>query len=1642
MKKNSIRLMAGMLSAVMLFTSESMVTLAYTAPAEIFSETGNESVEEQNPEIPDESETAITEEDHSNETDPEAEPKDELPGDTETDQETEQPKEEEPGDIETEQPGDGNTNDTETEVPGEDNTDKLPAESTSEISVSENSTEPFAENEDAPEMTDFSIVDEGGNLLDETKILYIEENSYRQLHVKLTPENAVADEVKWSSDNARISVTDGKVTMIPTDTGTSDGGVISGNVSAQIGEITKTCKVEFQPLMKDIIIVDQNGVAVPDSGITIQPGQQKKLGVKISPEGAVVDGQQPRWTLKSTTYLRIDANTGILTVRTTPKDFPYEDTITATVTNPHTRQKVTATCKVTIPAPGESDGIRCGDILFYCNGMQEHKQVDATSWEISANQRSQCTLTYLGDEEDETEYAIFYSISSSGINTNNTSRPGTRYSKSFTLSSARYPLQFVLGSRSVGDRGGYTLSPVYTIQPTLTNYKSTFTISSTTIRSIPGGPDQEIQVRRLPDTCEMKDVAWISGDERLVKIKERTEKGVILQFGQSVGTTQITAVAKDYRGQECYATCQVKLSMTLTDPTFSSESGGEMEEEKIDSDGDTYQNTYWLIDKGGKVSLSVRGLPKAQIYYTINGKDPETNGTLYREPITINAKTTIKAYAKLEGYGDSAVSEMEFRLGTSKLSIPASVTVAQDSTKTITTVTLPTGANPGDVTWGSSDDEVASAETIPDIQYDDEGNETSTTYKHVITPGSTAGKCTITAYVVDYAGRTLSADCQVTVTGKLELTPAEITLKEGDSTDIKFKTPPKNVEIRWDYPAKIITLTSSAAGAKITANQLDDTAAAQTVNVTASMTVEMDVEQEDGTTEKENRIYSARCQVTVEPKSYEVTFLGWNDTVAKTETVNRGQAATPPTEEEMNAAAPKGYAFDGWEGENAWSNIQDNTIIKAKPYRVKSYTITYETGSEGSNSPDNPGSYKVTDNTIVLEDAIPGAGSEKSFAGWYLNPDYSNSPVAEIPKGSTGDITLYAKWSSAGKGLRIDAIEDQYYTGKAIQPKVQVYDGDILLIQGTDYTIKYKNNTNAADTTVPNKAPTVTVTGKGNYKGTDTAVFVIHPQSIAQEETSVSIPAMCLAYNQGKKLTVVPTVTWNGKKLKNNTEFKVTKIVNKEIGTEVAECKEVGDYTVTVSGMGNFSGIRDISLTVTDKKLLSKVKFKGKLTDTSWDTLQGQTLGEKNIAVDTGITLTDGQYTLQKGIDYTVTYNTDIKKVGTYEAVFTGIGTKYAGTVTKTFKIIGKPINASKLIIDNLKNLTYDGTAQTFGDALKISYKNGKNNDLMKPGEDYELSYENTTNAGNKATVVITGINGYTGIVKKTFKITPYSMKDDLGQKITISLENGITSVPYEKGGAKPKAIVKYGDTTLTEGKDYTVKYKNNTKVADKDSLEPQKAPSFTVTGKGNFTGSAEPITFSISAQDIGMIAITAEDVMAAAPNAKKGETIGKTGAGKYKSTPKLIDGNGKALSAGTDYLKTYTYTNESGHVLGSKDQVSEGSILTVTVQGTKNYTGETKVSYRVLAAKMSVAQASVSIKQEAKAAIKYDLEPVTLKKDDLVVKIGKQTLSNDDYTIVSYVNNRKKGTAKVTIQGVGEYGGRKTINFLINPRIFTFIKP
>ena len=96
------------------------------------------------------------------------------------------------------------------------------------------------------------------------------------------------------------------------------------------------------------------------------------------------------------------------------------------------------------------------------------------------------------------------------------------------------------------------------------------------------------------------------------------------------------------------------------------------------------------------------------------------------------------------------------------------------------------------------------------------------------------------------------------------------------------------------------------------------------------------------------------------------------------------------------------------------------------------------------------------------------------------------------------------KWQDVKEGLYVKPVADQIYTGKAIKPAVEVYDGETLLQKNKDYTVSYKNNTKPNDASKAKTAPTITVTGKGNYKGTETVTFKILKKDLADADVAVA----------------------------------------------------------------------------------------------------------------------------------------------------------------------------------------------------------------------------------------------------------------------------------------------------------------------------------------------------------------------------------------------------------------------------------------------------------------------------------------------------------------------------------------------------------
>ena len=193
--------------------------------------------------------------------------------------------------------------------------------------------------------------------------------------------------------------------------------------------------------------------------------------------------------------------------------------------------------------------------------------------------------------------------------------------------------------------------------------------------------------------------------------------------------------------------------------------------------------------------------------------------------------------------------------------------------------------------------------------------------------------------------------------------------------------------------------------------------------------------------------------------------------------------------------------------------------------------------------------------------------------------------------------------------------------------------------------------------------------------------------------------------------------------------------------------------------------------------------------------------------------------------DYTV--GTEYKKgdkVGNYKFTVelnTAVKNYKIDTVTGALVVNPKSIAAPSVTINNPTDKTYTGSPCVQGVSVKDS-------EAKLTFDDISVTYENNINVGT-ATIIYTGKNNYTGEIRKNFKITEASITDDM-------IAN-IPSVTYNTKAHTPDVTVTFEGSTLEAGKDYDVAYTNNINAG---------TATVTVTGKGNFTGTASK-TFTIN---------------------------------------------------------------------------------------------------------------------------------------------------------------------------------------------------
>ena len=411
-----------------------------------------------------------------------------------------------------------------------------------------------------------------------------------------------------------------------------------------------------------------------------------------------------------------------------------------------------------------------------------------------------------------------------------------------------------------------------------------------------------------------------------------------------------------------------------------------------------------------------------------------------------------------------------------------------------------------------------------------------------------------------------------------------------------------------------------------------------------------------------------------------------------------------------------------------------------------------------------------------------------------------------------GQLTITPKSvdPEAGKGMSVGKLPHVTYNGESQKQKPEVKDGNTLLTEGADYTLSYSKDTTNVGTV------TVTVEGKGNYAGEAEVTYEILKRQVALKSASASkvydgtpltkpgVTVGCDGFVEGEVsgLKAIGTVT-------NVADGEV----DNEIVWDWAEGFGEGNYDITKTE-GKLS-IEPQSVDPDNPESYTGIKV-GELSDLLY---KGKDQFQEPTVTDAKGNL------LVKDRDYTLAFDGDAKNVteAGVSVTVSGIG-NYKGDFSRSYKILPREVTVKSASASK----AYDGTPLFSHDVVVTSAAGFVEDDVASmtaPNSITEvgsltneiaIEWSNDVAAGNYVVLKEEGV----------LEVTPKSVTAE-----GFSVE-GLNDVTYNGLAQQQEPTVKDGDKTLTKDKDYTLSFTED--VTNVGTVR------VTVTGKGNYTGSAD----------------------------------------------------------------------------------------------------------------------------------------------------------------------------------------------------------
>lgn len=672
-----------------------------------------------------------------------------------------------------------------------------------------------------------------------------------------------------------------------------------------------------------------------------------------------------------------------------------------------------------------------------------------------------------------------------------------------------------------------------------------------------------------------------------------------------------------------------------------------------------------------------------------------------------------------------------------------------------------------------------------------------------------------------------------------------------------------------------------------------------------------------------------------------------------------------------------------------------------------------------------------SDGKIIIEPT----GENRNFTGT-KEVAFTIAPK-DISKSKTAfanDIVLSAD------GETVASIPTQGYTGKNITPDIELQykvpaTDTKKLVLNTDYVVSIEKGIGPG-------IATMKFFGRGNYTGTVEQNF-----TIARDISGATVEGIEETYH------------YTGNEIKVEDNLKVSLF-----GSDVDPYQlDAADYNVTYKDNVN-AGTATVTISGNEKNFYTgsiekTFKIKANFGDDSTTVAEiedvprdpsdnsGKTYHPEALEITCGGNTFNNA---ESNENYDVTYENDTK-IGTATLTLTGKGEFYEGTKTVTYDIV--PANSTFKVVykngDKItdqkfcgKEITFDPESEDFPFTVYYVEEDGTTERELVYGTDYKLEYSNNVNANvtlqddgsfqdaaTKAEVVIRGIGKYKhGNMKTcTFTILPLLL-DDLVINDSKFLPEGSEDVigPREYTGktVTPSEIqiqnvdAETGDVIYTLTKeDYTLTPETELTGEDGSVVKTytyeagSKTACVTIKGNGQNCIGTKTIEYDIAQMDITKtkITTTAQEY---------------TGYALQPDVQVVNPLNDNAvLVLNEDYFLEYENNVDAG--------VATVRVVANDTDG-HNFKGSAEATFKI----NPIAITASSITVDEIPSQDYSGAGVT--PDVAISYTDPQGVVNalhegTDYEL-SYANNTKAGTARVTIAGKGNFTGTTAKPFTINP--------